>query len=268
MYWKPEPHHYPPYLRTRVRRGQGVRCGQDYRPWLRVRDVPSDGTSSIVSGINIRRPFHLLSELEATYFFLAERKAITVDLMEQWPIFDIDRTLELSARFGVQHPRKRGFPEPFTIDFLISEDTGGGVKHRAASIKSADDARDPSMRRRLAVERAWCAERGIPWTLVDTSHFSKRLLSNLRFMRGWFRHGYKPDTRQADCFAAAFQSTYAPNVCLGELIQRAAKPLRLCDDTADDLFRYCAWTGRIAVSLHSELTLDRPLVRPDNERHG
>lgn len=260
MYWKPNPDIYPPYLRPRIRRGRGVGHGREYVPWLKVRDVPSRGTSSVISGIRIGRPHHLLSELEATYFFLIERRPSTVEIREQWPILDLDGTLTLCARLGVRHRYRGIYPEPFTIDFLITERIDGELKYRAASIKTREDAANHEIRHRLSLEHAWCRERKIPWTLVDTSAFDRTLLANLRFVRAWFRHRHEPDIDGVTRFSKLFAALYQRNVPLGELIGCVAKRLHLRGPDADDLFRYAAWSDNIAVSLTHPIGLDKPLV--------
>lgn len=112
VHWKPNPLLYPPHLRARIKRRRGVGLGSLYVPWLKVREVPSKGTSAIIRGIFTGRPHHLLSELEAIYFFLLERRSSTVDLREQWPILDFDRTLELCEQFGVRILREVGTQSP------------------------------------------------------------------------------------------------------------------------------------------------------------
>lgn len=268
MHWQSNPNLYHPYLRTRIKRRRGVGTGSFYVPWLKVRDVPSKGTSVITRGIASGRPHHLLSELEATYFLLIERRAITVDIREQWPIFDIDRTLELCAQLGVRHTVRRGYPEPFTIDFLISERVNGVLRHRAASVKSPEDAKDPHVRLRLAVEHHWCRERGIPWTLVDTGRFNKTMLQNLRFMRAWFRHQYVADRTLEDRFVDQFASVYSPNLILSDLLSRLSMRLRQPQSHMEDVFRYCAWQGRIHPSLHNPLSLDAPVVLDVEAAHA
>jgi hypothetical protein len=260
VHWSPNTKLYPPYLRARIKQGKGVGKGAEYRPWLAVSDVPSEGTSSQISGILIDRPFDLLSELEATYFFLVERKRSTVDIRECWPILDIDRTLELCARLGVRHQYGGHYPAPFTIDFLITELIDGQLQYRAASIKTPEDATDPEVRRRLSVEYLWCRDRGIPWKLVDTSKFDRKLLSTLRFMRTWFRHRYEPDKDSEDKFIECFRTAYSRNVPLARLIERVAKALHVTNAHAQDIFRYCVWTDGIATSLKHPLALNLPLV--------
>ena len=268
MHWKPDPLLYPPFLRSRIKRRRGVGVGQSYVPWLKHRDVGSIGTSGVIKGVLSDRPHHLLSELEVIYFYLLERRASTLDIREQWPILDIDRTLELCAQFGVHHGTRRRFPEPFTIDFLISERVNGEIKHRAASVKSPEDALDPNVRLRLAVEHAWCRDRGIPWTLVNTTRFDKTLLENLRFMRAWFRHRYVPDAVLECQLVDQFHAVYAPNRPLRDMLAQLSGQLRKPAAVIEDSFRYCIWTERLPLSLSHPIALNNPVVMRTDQSHA
>jgi hypothetical protein len=260
MDWKPNPDLYPPYLRRRICQGRGTGQGTEYRRWLNIRDVPSRGTSSSVGGIRVQRPYHLLSELEVTYFFLIERRASVIDIREQWPILHVDRTLELCAERGVTHKYRGVYPEPFTIDFLVTEEIDRKISYRAASIKTPEDAADPDVRRRLWVEYAWCREHGIFWTLVDTSSFNRTLLDTLRFMRGWFRSRYEPEAGIVERFANEFFYQHTTNASLQSILLSTAKRMCIGNDLADNIFRYCAWSSRIPVSLRHPLLMNRPVV--------
>ena len=268
MYWKSDVQLYPGYLKNRIRRGRGVGEHSNYVPWLKVRDVPSRGTSSVVLGIKTTRPHHMLSSLEATYFYLIERKPSTIDIREQFPILDIASTLEYCSKYGVRHGYKKSWPEPFTIDFLITERTNAGPVFRAASIKTPEDAANPDVLKRLRIEHDWCQKNNIKWKLVDTDAFNKTLLATLRFLRSWFRHKHAPEDAISQRFADQFGLVYVRNEPLGELICSTAKRLRIPQDLADDLFRYCGWTERISVSLQSPIAMDSPLILRRNRRNG
>jgi hypothetical protein len=182
------------------------------------------------------------------------------DLREQFPILDIDRTVELCAELGVHHKYRGAFPEPFTIDLLATYSTSTGFENIAYSIKTPEDAANPATRLRLKVEHLWCRENGISWKLVDTSSFDAVLLSNLRFLRGWFRHRIDPDYHSANMFADQFLNCYATSEHLDSIIILASRKLRIDLATAHNLFRYCGWHDMIKVSLIDHISLDRPLV--------
>lgn len=260
MLWNPDPEMYPKFLQPRASKGRGMGAGASYRPWLMTHDVPSRGTSSRLMGVRIPRLHHFLSELETMYFLLLERQSAVVDIREQFPILHITETLDLCSARGIRHGYKDGYPEPFTIDFLITERVNGDEVIRAASIKSAEDATDPKIMARLAIEFLWCQSHDIHWSLVDTSKFTKTLLENLRFIRGWFQADYQPDAKIEARFIQAFQHAYRPNAVLMEILKSVSYRLRISDFEAQNIFRYCAWSKAIDVDVEKSISLNRPLA--------
>ncbi|MBF8178036.1 TnsA endonuclease N-terminal domain-containing protein [Herminiimonas contaminans] len=260
MYWKPKPELYYPYLRSRILKGRGIGEGNQYQPWLKVRDVPSRGTSGTIAGLIVDRPHHVLSELEATYLYLLERKPNIRDIREQWPIFDIDETLTLCRKYSVKHPYRGKYPEPFTIDFMITEEVAGELIYKAVSIKTPKDAVDPKVRKRLNIEYRWASCKGISWQLADCTNYTKTALSNLRFMRSWFAGRVIPQSDDVLLFIDVFYSIYRANVLLSEILEKVAKTMKIDSTHATMLFQYCAWKAFINVSLDHALALNRPLV--------
>lgn len=259
MEWETDPALYPPYLRARIRRGLGVGAGPDYKSWRNIDNTGTTGTAVVVHGIRVDRRYEILDERARTYFFLLEREESIVDIREKWPILDIDRTLELAAKFEVRHPLRDIAPEPLCIDFLLKEALRSGFAYRATilinSIKKIDDRRQ----RLLRVQQQWCQEHAIDWTLVDTSSLDKTVLDSLRFIRSWHRHRLVPNQERADSFARTFLHGYERNVVLQVLVETARKRLRLPPDAALDLFRYCAWSHRIPVSLAHRIAQNCPV---------
>lgn len=206
----------------------------------------------------------MVTELAATYFFLQERRAAVVDIREAWPILDIDATVKLCLEVGVPHPYRGVYPEPFTIDFVITERVGDTLVYRAVAVTAEDDAAEPDRRRRLSVVYRWCKSRNIAWTLADTSKFTREMPSTLRTLRGWFRARFEPDEDRARTFAEMFMSMYERNVPLNEMLDRLASRMRIKREGADDYFLYCGWVDTIKVALDRELTFDAPLILRGN----
>jgi len=263
LHWEPIPELYPFWLRGRVRRGRGIGERLGYKSFLDVRDVPSRGTSAYIAGIVIARFFVMLSNLETTHFLQIERRRNIADVRENWPIFHLDRTVELCNEYHVRHVYRGHFLFPFPIDFLITEMVDGKIRYRAESIKTPEDAADPEVRLRLLIEELWCREHGIEWCLVDTSEYTRTMLSALRFMRAWFKFGYVPNAEDEPRFANYFMANYRRNVALSILVHDAGRALRLSEPKARSIFRYCAWSEQIPVSLKHRLAFNWPLVLKD-----
>jgi len=156
VYWSPDPELYKPYLRSIIKRGRGIGQGAAYRPMFNVRDVPSDGSAHVIKGIKVPRQFHVLSDLEATHFYVRERDPKIVDIRENFPIYDIDWTMEACVRLGIRHTYKNGHPFPFTLDFVVTEAIDNELTDRVETIKTPADAGNSEVRKRLSVEANWC----------------------------------------------------------------------------------------------------------------
>lgn len=133
-------------------------------------------------------------------------------------------------------------------------------RYRAATVKSPEDAKRPEVLARLAVEREWCVNRDIPYTVVDTSGFTAQLLSTLRFLRGWHRLHLDPRKSPVEAFSQKFASGYRRNVPLRQLIATASSKMRVSFPEGDAMFRYCGWRSLIRVDVLSRMRMDSPLV--------
>lgn len=269
MEWSPDPSLYEAYLRRKIARGRGCGSGAAYLPWYTTREIPSKGTSDTPTSIRLGRRFELLSEYETLYFHLLERRPVVVDVREQFPILEIAETLRLAAQFGLPHKRKGRFPEPYTIDFLVTELIGGRQVHRAASIKPPDFELDGADAAKLHIEQAWCRSRGIEWAQIDMSPEQvpspHTTLQVLRFLRAWHRNNWTADEELQRLVIKHFKFVYRQNVRLADLLEQTAKRLRVPTTQVDDAFRYAAWVNDIRVSLHHPIALNRPLVLKHDE---
>ncbi len=111
----------------------------------------------------------------------------------------------------------------------------------------------------MQVTRQWCADHEIDWTVVDTSGLDRTVIDALRFIRGWYINRFQPDPEIADTFAKLFLDRYQNNLLLNELIELVRKDLRIGPEVALNLFRYCAWSHRIPVSLRARLAKNCPV---------
>jgi len=264
--WPPNLHLYPKFWRTRLRQGRGIGVGSNYRPWLKVRDLGSCGTSHVVFGIKSGRRHHLLSDYELLYFYLVERRTSTCQIYEQWPILDLEGTLCLCSELSVHHPYARGLPDPVTVDFLIAEQRPEGRAVRSVAIKSPEDALKPHVLRSLAVQQQWCTSHGLRWVLADLAVVKdvRTTLESLKFLRWWFRLGARmPSKAETERLARTFLDAYRRDQTLAEMLARSGEILGLQRPHAIQTFRYAGWLAEIPVDLQSPIRLDAPLMLSD-----
>lgn len=93
----------PEMLKKRLSQGCGQVCGENYKPWLTVRDVPSRGLSSRILGWKTNRIHHFLAKEESSYFYTLDWSIIVIDIREQYPLLPQNSTLEIAYRLGIPH---------------------------------------------------------------------------------------------------------------------------------------------------------------------
>lgn len=211
-------------------------------------------------GIKVPRRFECLSSLETIFLYQAEREPDVLDIQEQFPILDLASTLRLCAQLHVKHTRRGRYPEPFTIDFILTRQRANTRIAQARSIKTPADRAKPEVTQRLNVEYQWSNEIELDWAIVETEDFTEDLLSSLRFIRRWFEDRFTPNKESASRFSDAFNRGYEVGTPLSDLIDTAARRSRTKAEVALSQFQYCAWSNQIRLDVRRPVGLDRSIV--------
>lgn len=82
-----------------IKEGRGSGSHRDYKPWITVRDVPSQGRSHRIFSLKTQRIHHLLSDLEAAVFVLLDWNQDVLDIREQFPL-ERETTLDIAKDIG------------------------------------------------------------------------------------------------------------------------------------------------------------------------
>jgi hypothetical protein len=102
-----------------LKEGRGAGRGSAYKPWLTVRDIPSQGRSHRVFGHKSQRTHHLFSDLELAIFLILGWQPDVLEIREQFPL-QRNQTMELAGIHGISHPSIRSVPQYMSSDFLIN----------------------------------------------------------------------------------------------------------------------------------------------------
>lgn len=163
-----------------IKEGRGAGTGKGYKPWLTVRDLPSEGRSHRVWGFQSQRTHHLLSDLELAAFFLFDWNPAVTDIREQFPL-RLDDTLEIAAEAGIRHPAVQGQVQVMSTDLVV--DTNQPKNPRIAiQVKTTSDLFNPRTVEKLELERRYWERKGIPWYLLTEKQLPKTVTKNIAWL--------------------------------------------------------------------------------------
>jgi len=167
----------------RLKEGRGQGRGAEYKPYLRVQDVPSQGLATRVGGWKTGREHHFMSCLECDYFYLLEWSSAVVDIREQYPL-DLDETLAIASDLGIRHPTDPHTREPvvMTSDFVNTVRQSIGAIEHARTLKYTKDLGSPRVMEKFEIERLYWASRGVDWGIVTEREIDPALAKNIRWL--------------------------------------------------------------------------------------
>ena len=242
-----------------VAQGYGQGQGVDYKPWLRVQDVPSAGRSRKVLGTKIARPYHLLSDLEFAYFIVLEFSENVLDIREQYPLLPVDDFLAIAEAKGIRYPKYAGTDLPFvmTTDFLVTYRTSTGNTQLAArTVKYSSDLQ-PSRKlertlQKFEIEKTGWNDQGIDWGIVTEQSLNPVLVENLQ----WLRQNALSDRRLTQQslqqrFLDALNRLHPGDRTLSANIRLAAQAVHLPYKDATSLFKHLVWNKLLMLDLQS-----------------
>ena len=242
-----------------IAQGYGQGQGAEYRPWLRVQDVPSQGRSRKVSGLKVNRNYHLLSDLEFAYFVVLEFSEDVVDIREQYPLLPTSDLQQIAHARSIRYPKFAGTDLPYvlTTDFLVTYKASNGTTQLVARTVKYSDALEPSKSlertlQKLEIERCFWTEQGVDWGIVTQKAIPAALSENLQ----WLRQAavvdkglLQPGIQQR--FLDALDRLNPADRILSANIRIAGQAAHLHYKDAIQLFKHMVWHKSILLDLKS-----------------
>lgn len=163
-----------------IKSGRGSGRGSEYKPWLTVRDLPSEGRSHRIFGYKSQRTHHLLSDLELATFLLLEWHSEVVEIREQYPL-EREITSRLADDIGISHPAISGVKQYMSSDFLVNTTDLERPKF-VLQAKYADALNDPRTIEKLEIERRYWVEKDVPWQIVTEKEIPSVVFKNINWL--------------------------------------------------------------------------------------
>ncbi len=174
-----------------VKEGRGQGVGSEYKPWIRIQDVPSKGRSTRVRGLKTQRQHEFLSDMERNYFYYLEYSDKVNDIREQFPLLPLEDTILIAEELGYVHPKHpfTGENIALTTDFLITVEENGKLSTIARTIKAKDDLLDRRVIEKFEIERVYWQRREVDWAIVTETEIDKTVAKNISYFLSYYNIG-------------------------------------------------------------------------------
>ncbi len=256
----------PEIQNKRIDEGRGSGIGSQYKPWLTIHDVPSNGERHRIPGIKINRNHHLLSNHERDYFFILEFSDLVVDIREQYPLLTLEETIGIAQEIGVAHPIDpyTNCLKMITTDFLITINNDGELINLARTVKEWKDLMDERLMEKFEIERIYWKRRDVDWGIVTEKDINSVLAINVSEIRG------NQDISKLDGFShlsaknkEIILTKFNQEICGKEIVIRDFAfdfdgKMSLPIGTSLSLFKHLLANKNIYMDLEKKLDFDKP----------
>lgn len=244
----------PTLVNKWIKAGFGQGEGKDYKPFMYVRDVPSEGTSNMVHSRITGRKHDYLSDHEFKVHLLAEYGRATLDIREQFALLPWKETQDLAARLGIQHPWIPGTRTPtvMTTDLLLSLKRSDGVELVAVSAKLTKDLTDENLAK-LLLERLYWNRRGIRWILATEENIPATRTSNLKFFENALNddRGTKSGIAPAD-FSRLFEQNWSSTLSFNHVMNKTINSMGIDEHTGHALLGLAVWSRNSRIDIDAK----------------
>lgn len=231
----------------------GIGEGISYKPWLRIQDVKSHGTRSLIFGRKSQREHHMMSSIESELFYLVEFSDNVVDIREQFPILPLNYTQKVARILGVKHPVHPKTKEPviMTTDQLLTTDSPQGLLYHAVSVKPKNESNKQRVLEKIDIERVCWELLGVKFSYYTGNDLTKVQSRNLDWATAPFRES--PIIFSSEQVESALSTIKNGQCFFEDLCNQLISMNVVSDDKATLLIRYLIADKYIDVDLSSNI---------------
>lgn len=171
-----------------IAEGRGRGEGSNYKPWLTIHDVPSQGRCHRIYDLINGRVHHLLSDLELHIYYIYAWSLPVADIMEQYPLLPLEETVAIAKQIGVSHPvdPKTRYPIVITSDFLLKIRLALHFEYKVRTAKYMSALDDYRVREKLEIERLYWEARNLDWGITTEESVPKQLVENIDWVYPYY----------------------------------------------------------------------------------
>ncbi len=251
-------------IERKIKDGRGQGEGENYKPWLMVQDVPSDGFVHRIQGNKINRTHHLMSNGELSLFLILDFISRVLDIREQYPLLPLEETMEIAANLGIRHPTIPGTEQPIvmTTDFMVTVSKNQATEFAPLTFKPVNQLSDIRILEKLEIERIYYQRRGHKLQIVTPAEIPKPLFNNLNHLHSYFRWSDRNISEQDFSIASQLLTNRVLNeqIPLRSITSDCDKRIGLPAGTSLSIAQHLIATRQWIVDLTIPLNPGKPLA--------
>lgn len=150
-----------------IKEGRGKGEGSEYKSWLTIQDLPSNGR--VTRTFDAGRIHHFFTDNELRYFYSLIWEDSVIDVREHYPLLDLNVVLNLDDDSMYKKYKSDGDNAPYilTTSFLITvRNNDGKITYYARSVKSSLELDKKNIIDRYEIERRYWEAKKINWGIV------------------------------------------------------------------------------------------------------
>lgn len=164
----------------RLIEGRGIGRGNDYKPFYKPHEIPSDGLSIRLPGWEIPRMYCFLSDLERKVALIAQWEG-AIDIREQYPLLPLSYTQMIAKELRIRHPAIKGEDKITTSDLVITWTDEGGAYDEVVDVKPIGRLTGRVKQKFDISEEYWRRE-NIDWSLVTEEDINHTKAENIKYL--------------------------------------------------------------------------------------
>lgn len=245
-----------------LKAGFGQGAGAAYKPFMYVRDVPSQGTSSMVHSRLTGRIHHYLSRQEFKVHLQAEYSRNVTDIREQFALLPREETLDLAYEFGIRHPKfpTTNTPTVLTTDLLLSINSDADQTEIAVSVKLKKDL-TPRALEKLLIEKIYWNRRGCRWILATEDSINNIRVKNLAFFESSLADERALESKITSAhFSECFERHVRPGLTFNDIMLQTVREVGIDIQTGHSLLGQAIWNHESLVNIDDVVLTHRSQV--------
>lgn len=160
---------------TKKEQHRGEGHGANYKPYIKVNEFNSLGTTCNPIDWKTGRTMELMSQGEMYLYYLLRWNDNVVDIREQFPL-ELESTLAIADELGIKHPKNRS--TRMTSDLLV--DYADGHQEVYSVKRNKKEVENSRTEEKLKIEQLYWNLKGIPFYLTYTDDLNLSYVTNIR----------------------------------------------------------------------------------------